>query len=64
MAIRSYWSVGGGEICKGRHLENEQLFKFTFDYQLSLAKISVCLVFENHKFSILTEKMLRSLSIC
>jgi len=33
-----------GKYVKGRHLENKQLFKFTFGYQLSLAMISVCLV--------------------
>jgi len=33
-----------GKYVKGRHLENEQLFKFTFSNQLSLAKFSVRLV--------------------
>jgi len=55
---------GEGKYVKGRHLENEQLFKFTFDYQLPLAMISVCLVSEGHKSSILNEKMLWSSSIC
>jgi len=55
---------GKGKYGKGRHLENEQLFKFTSSYQLSLAKFSVRLVFETHKSSTLTENMLRILSIC
>jgi len=53
-----------GKYGKGRHFENEQLLKFTFSYQLSLAKFSVCLVSEGHKSSTLTEKMLRILLIC
>jgi len=49
MVIDSYWSVEEGKYAKGRHFENEQLFKFTFSYQLPLAKFSVCLVSENHR---------------
>jgi len=33
--------------------------KLAYSYQLSLATISVCLVFESHKSSTLTEEMLR-----
>jgi len=63
MEIDFDWSVEGGEIWKGRHFENEQLFKFTFSNQLLLAKFSVCLVSESNKSSTLTEKMLGSPAI-
>jgi len=52
--------MGVGKYGKGRHIENEQLLKFSFSNQLPLAKFSVCLVSESHKLSILTENMLRS----
>jgi len=52
--------MGEGKYGKGCHFENEQLFKFTFSNQLSLAKFSVCLVSETHKSSTLTENIYES----
>jgi len=52
--------MGVGKYGKGRHIENEQLFKFNSSNHLPPAKFSVCLVSESHKLSILTENMLRS----